>query len=192
MKKRSQKNLILFLAVFFIGFALIYWGRIQSDKPIKISTNLLNSPAPAFELADRDGNVYSPGKLKGKNILLFFSEGLACYPACWDEMLALAKDKRFEENNTVVLSVVADKKEDWLGAIAKMPELEQAKVIFDQDAKVSQAYGMLNMPSTMHRGTLPGHSYVIIDKQGIVKYVYDDIKMGKNGDKLLAEIKNLK
>ncbi len=168
---------MLFLAVFFVGFTLIYWGRLQSDKPIKISTSLLNSSAPAFELADRDGNVYSPDKLKGKNILLFFNEGLACYPACWDEMLALAKDKRFEENNTVVMSVVADKKEDWLGAIGKMPELEQAKVIFDQNAKISQAYGMLSMPSTMHRGTLPGHSYVIIDKQGIIKYVYDDIKM---------------
>lgn len=182
---------MLFAAVFFVGFVLIYWGRIQSDKPIQISTDLLNKPAPTFELADRAGNPYSPEKLKGKNVLLFFSEGLACYPACWDEMLSLAKDKRFEENNTIVLSVVADEKEAWLGAISKMPELEQAKVIFDQNAKVSQAYGMLNMPSAMHRGTLPGHSYVVIDKQGIIKYVYDDINMGENGDRMIDEIKDL-
>ena len=192
MKNPTLKNLILFLAVFLIGSALIYWGRIQSDKPAQISSQLVGQTAPAFELADQDGNLYSPDKLKDKNILLSFNEGLACYPACWDEMLALAKEERFAENNTVVLSVIADEKQSWLKAAGKMPELKQAKVIFDQGAKISRAYDMLTMPSAMHRGALPGHTYVLIDKQGIVKYVYDDIKMGKNGGKLLKEITRLK
>ena len=125
------------------------------------------------------------------HVPLFFNEGLICYPACWDEMLALAKNKKFAENNTVVLSVVADEKEQWLKAIEKMPDLKQAKVVFDQGARISQAYDMLTMPSAMHRGTAPGHTYVLIDKNGVIKYVFDDIRMGKNEDKLLNEIKKL-
>lgn len=189
MKTKSKKNLILILVVIIIGSALIYWGREKSEVAEQASSPLLGQPAPIFELADKEKNIYSSDRLKGKNILLFFNEGLSCYPACWDEMLALAKDRRFEENNTLVLSVVADTPEKWLDAIKKMPELGRAKIVFDKDLTASRAYGMLNMPSAMHRGSLPGHTYVLIDQTGTVKFIYDDIRMGKNGDKLINEIK---
>ena len=38
---------------------------------------------------------------------------------------------------------------------------------------------------------LPGHTYVLIDKNGVIKYVFDDIRMGKNEDKLIKEIKKI-
>ena len=50
---------------------------------------------------------------------------------------------------------------------------------------------MLTLDSSMHYGSLPGHTYVIIDKEGIVRYVYDDPRMAINNDLLVAELGKL-
>lgn len=166
------------------------------SAPANVSAVSLNSlvgkPASEFLLTDRDGNVYSPDALKGRNVVLFFNEGLMCYPACWSQIVSLAKDERFKDKDTVVLSVVADSKDDWQGAIDKMPELAQATVVFDRGAAVSNSFGALTTPSSMHYGRLPGHTYVVIDKNGVVRYVYDDPTMAINNDRLLVEIQRIK
>jgi peroxiredoxin len=68
-----------------------------------------------------------------------------------------------------------------------MPELAQAKVLFD-DGTVSKEYGMLKAASSMHYAVYPGHSYIVIDPQGIVKYIFDDPRMAINNDKLAEQI----
>ena len=40
----------------------------------------------------------------------------------------------------------------------------------------------------MHKGIQPGHTYVILDKQGIVRYTYDDPKMGIENELLKKEL----
>ncbi len=150
--------------------------------------DLLDEPAPEFSLADRTGVVYSSQSLRGKNVILFFNEGLMCYPACWNQIVALAKDERIKNSNTVALSVVADPAGEWQKAIDQMPELAEATVVFDADKSVSRIYGVLAMSSSMHAGSLPGHSYVVIDKEGIVRYVFDDPNMGIRNDQLIEEI----
>ncbi len=154
--------------------------------------DLVNKPSPDFTLADRDGKQYSLAELRGKNIILFFNEGLMCYPACWNQIVALAGDGHFKNDDTIVLSVVVDSPEEWQKAITKMPELAKATVVFDKDAVVSKKFGMLTTASSMHYGSFPGHTYVAIDKEGIVQYVFDDPKMGIRNDQLVAEISKLK
>ena len=72
-----------------------------------------------------------------------------------------------------------------------MPELAQATVLFDNNRQVSQGYGVLTLPSSMHKGQFPGHSYVIINKEGIVKYVRDDVQMAIRNQELVTEIAKL-
>ncbi len=166
----------------------------QHGMPISTNTSaaslsdLVNKPAPDFAFADRDGKIYSLNELRGKNIILFFNEGLMCYPSCWNQIVALAKDERFKNAGTVVLSVVIDPLEDWQKAIDKMPELASAVVVFDKGGAVSKKFGTLTVPSSMHYGSFPGHSYVLIDKQGVVRYVLDDPNMGIHNDSLMEEI----
>jgi peroxiredoxin Q/BCP len=191
IQKKSHKSLLLFLAVLSVGIGLLVYGRQKSAPSVQVLDYLIGRPAPAFTLSDRQGNVYTLDKLKGKNVVLFFNEGLICYPACWDEISALGRDSRFAANGAVVLSVVVDTPEMWQQAIDRMPTLGQAKIVFDTGAKVSSEYDMLNVRSSMHSGKLPGHTYVLIDKQGVVRQVFDDIAMGQNGDRLLAEIKKI-
>ena len=153
--------------------------------------NLVGKSVPEFSSADRDGNVYSSENLRGKNVVLFFNEGLMCYPACWNQIVALSDDDRFGNANTVALSIVIDSKEDWQSAIKKMPELDRATVVFDVGASISRKFNVLATPSSMHPGAFPGHTFVLIDKDGVVRYVLDDPNMGIRNDQLMAEISKL-
>ena len=40
----------------------------------------------------------------------------------------------------------------------------------------------------MHKGQFPGHSYVVIDKDGVVKFVKDDVQMGIRNNELAAAL----
>ncbi len=165
-------------------------GMHGAQQPVSSTAfdSLVNKKAPDFNLTSYDGKSYSLESLKGKNVVLFFSEGLMCYPACWNQIAAFGKDARFNAGDTIALTIVNDQKVDWKSAIDKMPDLASATVLFDTDRVVSVSYGVLNLPSSMHRGQLPGHSYVIIDKQGIVRYVLDDPNMALGNDNLIGVI----
>ncbi len=153
---------------------------------------LIGNSVPQFSLKDRNGVVYSSESLKGKSVVLFFNEGIMCYPACWNQMVALATDNRLQTSDTAALSVVTDSPDQWQSAIQKMPDLGKAAVLFDTDRAISQAFGMFTAPSSMHYGSMSGHSFVVIDKQGIVRFVYDDPNMGIDNDKIVDNLKTLK
>ncbi len=150
--------------------------------------SLVGKKAPDFNLISYDGKSYSLESLKGKNVVLFFSEGLMCYPACWNQIAAFGTDGRFNSGNTIALTIVNDNRNDWQNAMQQMPNLAKATILFDTDRTVSKTYGVLNLPSSMHRGQFPGHSYVIIDKNGIVGYVLDDPNMAIGNDNLITQI----
>lgn len=165
----------------------------HKPKPADSATfdNLLGKKAPDFTLESYDGKKYSLSGLTGKNVILFFNEGLMCYPACWNQIAAFGSDTQFNQKNTVVLNITADPKNDWKDAVNKMPELAKAIVLFDTDRTVSTAYGVLNLTSSMHRGQFPGHTYVIVDKDGIVRFARDDESMAVRNKELLAEVGKL-
>ncbi|MCK9211785.1 MAG: redoxin domain-containing protein [Candidatus Paceibacterota bacterium] len=153
--------------------------------------SLVGKPVPTIQLTDKDGKTYTPADSKGKYTVLFFNEGLMCYPACWNQISAFGGDPRFNSDNIQAISVVVDSAAEWQKAIAKMPELAKATTMFDTGANVSRQLGMLTTASSMHKGSLPGHSYVVIDKEGIVRYVLDDPNMAIANDMLFGKIEAL-
>lgn len=165
-----------------------YQGSVNSGQ----LNNLVGKQVPSFSLTDISGNVYSSESLKGKKVVLFFNEGLMCYPACWNQIAALGRDERLNKDGDILaFSIVVDSANDWQKAINQMPELSKATVLFDKGAAVSQKFGVLNLPSSMHPGSLPGHTYVILDKEGTIKWVFDDPNMGIRNDQLMSEISKL-
>ncbi|OGM37614.1 hypothetical protein A3E41_05320 [Candidatus Woesebacteria bacterium RIFCSPHIGHO2_12_FULL_38_9] len=155
-----------------------------------VFNNLQGKPAPDFNLEAYDGKEYKLSDLKGQNVLLFFNEGLMCYPACWNQIAAFGKDKELADK-AVVLNITADPKNQWKEAVTKMPELSPATVLFDSNRAVSNAYGVLKLESSMHRGQFPGHTYVLIDKEGVVRFIKDDVQMAVRNKELLEEINKL-
>ena len=168
-------------------------GHHGGEKPADstVFNNLVGKTAPDFTLASYSGDLVTLSQLKGKNVILFFNEGLMCYPACWNQIAAFGKDTQFKDKNTVVLNIVVDSKEKWQEAVTKMSDLSAATVLLDVDRKVSSTYGVLNLPSSMHKGQFPGHSYVVIDKNGVVRFANDDTQMAIRNKELLSEISNL-
>jgi peroxiredoxin len=195
----STVIIITLLTIIIIGFGVEKFsaqdkgngvdGKSSADSLLK---SLVGKSAPPFSLADRDGNIYTNETFKGKRVVLFFNEGLICYPACWNQMLEFPKDKRFDQGDVAVFSVVVDTKESWQKAIEKMPELGNVKILFDNEKNASKDFQMLSAPSSMHAGNLPGHSYVVLDKEGVVRYVMDDPKMAINNETIYSEIEKLK
>lgn len=161
---------------------------IVNDNTFK---NLLGKKAPDFTLSSSKGGDISLSSLKGKKVLLFFNEGLMCYPACWNQIVEFSKDKRFASQDIVVLNVVVDSSAEWKQAISQMPDLAKATVLFDTTKQVSQNYGVLPLESSMHRGSNPGHSYVVIDKTGIVRYLFDDPSMGIQNNTIISELSKI-
>ena len=155
-----------------------------------VFNNLLDKTAPDFSLESYDGSQYKLSDLKGKNVLLFFNEGLMCYPACWNQIAAFGKDKELADK-ALVLNITTDSKDRWKEAVTKMPELSSAITVFDADRKVSNAYGVLKLESSMHRGQFPGHTYVLIDKEGVVRFIKDDVQMAVRNKELTAEVDKL-
>ena len=131
-------------------------------------------------------------KLRGKKVVLFFTEGIMCYPACWNQMAAFGEDQALNSPDVLTFSIAVDNKNDWGQAVKQMPELSKAAVLFDTDRTVSQKYGALTLPSSMHKGQYPGHTYIIIDREGIIKFTYDDPQMGVRNDELKGELGKIK
>jgi len=205
MKKDNQK--IISFVVGIIGLVLLgyflFRNSPQSESslannprntgtavPVKNGEldSLVGQPLPAVEFTDKDGNKITNENFKGKITVLFFNEGLMCYPACWNQIAMFGSDSRFNTDQIQAMSVLADPSSDWQRAIDKMPELAKAKTLFDVGASSSRKLGMLTLPSSMHRGLLPGHTYVVLDKAGIVRYVADDPNMAIANDSIINKI----
>lgn len=163
-------------------------GAVTDNGPLN---SLIGKALPDITLQDKDGKTYANADLKGKYTVLFFNEGLMCYPGCWNQIAAFGSDSRFNSADIQAISVVVDSARDWQKAIAKMPKLADARTMYDTGASASKQLGMLTTASSMHKGSLPGHTYVLVDKDGIVKYVYDDPNMAIANDSLFNKIQEL-
>jgi peroxiredoxin Q/BCP len=165
-------------------------ATLATSATVKLA-DLVGKPAPDFSLNDRNGAPYTKDEFRGKKVVLFFNEGLMCYPACWNQIVALSADPRLNTEDTVALSVVVDPPAGWEDAVRQMPALVDARVAFDTGAATSAAFGTLTTPSSMHYGQLPGHTYVVMDPDGVVRHVFDDPNMGIHNDALAEELAKL-
>ena len=123
----------------------------------------LREAAPPFELPTIDGGTFSSADHLGQHaLLLFINEGIGCGP-CFDQIVDLEEDwKRFEALGVQLVSIMIDPKE------ALMAEARDrgitTVVAMDEDKKVSNAYEA--MEASMHPGIRPGHTFVLVDKEG--------------------------
>ncbi len=170
-------------------------GVILQDKKTESNDQGFNfksavgKKAPDFTLTDIGDKEVSLSSFLGKNVILFFNEGLMCYPACLDQVVELGK---LNATDTVAYSIVVDSPKSWQNSEKDLPYLTGANVLFDKNANVSRAYDTLALPSSMHKGMFPGHTFYMIDKEGIVRYVFDDPYMGNRNKELAAELAKLK
>jgi peroxiredoxin len=116
--------------------------------------------APAFTLPDTSGGQVSLSQYRGKNVVLYFSEGAGCQ-SCLVQMGEIERHARaFAARDVVVLPIVMNTRDQITHDMAVNGV--RTPFLLD-DGTVSEEYGTLGRG--MHPG-LPGHSFVLIDKQG--------------------------
>ena len=199
----GKKTIIISAAAIIIGGFLLFTAGGKRPDINLATTRDINSTgrlvfkdaagkkAPDFTLEGLDGKTVKLNDYLGKNVVLFFNEGAMCYPACWDQIAELGNDSRFDTENIVAFSIVVDSKKQWLDIVSRSTNLTKSKILFDAARSVSQSYDVLYLESSMHPGGFPGHTYFIVDKNGIIRFTLDDPNMALANDKLFKEIEKI-
>lgn len=182
--------LLVLIAGLMAALVVFTGGNNKSDtsnQPPALN-KMVGQPASDFNLMSYDGQPWQLSSQRGKKVVLFFSEGIMCYPACWNQMAALGTDKELNNKQVVSASIVTDTAEQWSQAVSKMPELGKGTILMDADKTVSRQYGMLTLGSSMHPGNTPGHTYLLLDEKGVVRWTLDDPAMGIHNAELIKQL----
>lgn len=144
--------------------------------------------APDFSLFSTSGKTTSLSDYKGKNVFLFFNEGVMCSP-CWQEVSRLERFKKdFDERNAVIIPISVDDQKTW------NPILKEEKIttpiLIDSDRKVTKLYKALGTPSSMHDDRA-GHTYIHISSDGKIHSSADFPNMNVPTNILLSHLDQL-
>lgn len=159
----------------------------MSTKQGKAQPVAVGMQAPDFSLTSGEGKTVSLGDFKGKkSVVLYF------YPK--DETTVCTKEacsfrdnfQAFTDLGAEVIGVSADSVESHANFSKhhKLPFI----LLSDSENKVRKTYGV---PSTF--GMIPGRVTYVIDKQGVVRYLFNSQMQGeKHVTEALRILKELK
>ena len=182
---RSRRTLVIGVG---IGLALIgilalsmllgvLWLLFQRDGGVNTSPNLLNQPAPAFQVRTLDNESVRLADLRGQPVWLSFW-AVWCGP-CLEEMPAIAEARRDAEASGVRLLVVnTGEPEETVRTFLRENPYPGLPVALDENGSTGTAYQVYSLPTNVY-----------IDAQGTVRAV----KVGTMDiDEMRAAIKNLR
>ena len=156
--------------------AMMLTSRPESSDAIRT--------APEFTLTDTGGSEHTLAQHRGENVLLYFSEGAGCQ-SCIVQMGEIEKQAAaFEKLDVTVLPIVMNTREQ---ITADVTANGVTTPFLLDDGTVSEAYGTLG--KGMHAG-LPGHSFVLIDRQGRQRWYGEYPSMWLAPQDLLDEIRS--
>jgi peroxiredoxin len=174
-RRRLTLGCLALVVVVGVIAAMMWSARQKSDSTAR--------PAPDFTLTDTSGKTVHLADLKGKDVVLYFSEGAGCQ-ACLYQMADIEQNaSKFADANIQVLPIVMNTKEQILADMAA--NNVKTPFLLD-DGKVSSAYGTLG--KGMHAG-LPGHSFVLIDAQGTQRWYGEYPSMYLSSAGLLDQVR---
>jgi peroxiredoxin Q/BCP len=146
--------------------------------------------APAFSLTSGAGKQVSLADYRGKNVLLYFQEGLTCQP-CWDQIKDLEQNQPALRSAGIdaVVSITTDPA-NLIGQKVADEKLS-TPVLSDPTMDVSRAYNAnkYGMMGQMR----DGHSFILVSPDGIIRWRADyggppDYTMFLPTQKMLADL----
>ncbi len=166
------------------GLALAVVGAIAGMLiTSQTTTATTSSPAPDFTLPTTNDTTVTLSQLRGSPVLLYFNEGAGC-GACIIQMGEIEKHRaEFDALGITVLPIVMNSKSDIATDIARYGV--NTPFLLD-DGTASKAYGTLG--KGMH-ADLPGHSFVLIDAEGIQRWYGEYPSMWLDPTDLLRQVR---
>ena len=154
-------------------------GMLLTSQTTSATTS---NTAPDFTLPTTADTTATLSTLRGKPVLLYFSEGAGC-GACIMQMEEIEKRRAdFDALGITVLPIVMNTK---AAITADLTRYGVTTPFLLDDGTASKAYHTLG--KGMHAG-LPGHSFVLIDAAGVQRWYGEYPSMWLDPRKLLAEV----
>lgn len=163
-------RVMLALAAFGLA-ALVaaFWVAGRKDENAAPTRALVGQPAPSFsETSLLTGEPVSNETLRGKNVLLFFSEGVMCQ-ACFEQMKALEQSSAELEKRSLTLVMVTNDEAPVMRKAAELYELKSL-LVSDEDRTMTAAFDALDQG--MHENTA-GHTFFLLDRRGVIRWRRD-------------------
>jgi peroxiredoxin len=180
--QRAVHRRHLRLAAWVTGLAVVISLVTTMMLTSRPETSSAARTAPDFTLTDTAGTQHRLADLRGKNVLLYFSEGAGCQ-SCLVQMAQIENARAFAKAGVTVLPIVMNTRAQIMRDMAangvKTPFLLD-------DGAVSKAYGTLG--KGMHAG-LPGHSFVLIDKLGVQRWYGEYPSMFLSTGDLMTQVR---
>ena len=181
--RTARKRRVISLAGWAVGLLLVagvITAGLLSSKP-QDQTAATPTPAPTFTLTDTTGATVDLATFRGRNVILYFSEGAGCQ-SCLLQMAQIeAQQAKFDEANITVLPIVMNTRDQ---ITADMSANNVKTPFLLDDGTVSTEYGTIGRG--MHAG-LPGHSFVVIDSEGMQRWYGEYPSMWLEPGDLLAK-----
>jgi len=150
----------------------------------------IGDKAPDFCLLDQDKKEICLKDYEGKNIILYFYPKDNT-PGCSLEAMMFTKYKpEFEKLNTTIIGVSKDSCDSHRKFI-KNKNLNLT-LISDEDKEINEKYGVWKPKKFMGKeflGTI--RTTFLISKEGIIKKIWDNVKVKGHVEELLDEVKKL-
>ncbi|HEY0755968.1 MAG TPA: peroxiredoxin [Ktedonobacteraceae bacterium] len=125
--------------------------------------------APLFSLSTQNGTVVNLADFLGKNSVVVYFYPKDNTKGCTDEACSFRDNYEvFKQAGAEVIGVSSDSEESHQGFAAKhrLPFI----LLSDKKGELRKEYGV---PSTL--GVLPGRVTYVIDKQGVVRHIFNDM-----------------
>lgn len=159
------------VAIVVIAAANTLSGAESGPKvPYDVGQPGVGQMAPDFELASATGGPFKLSEQRGKEVLLYFHEGLMCAP-CWKQIDDIQAD--LSQFTALGIDQVAAISIDPAAAQQQRAALRgiSVSVLADVDLAVSAEYDALRYG--MMGGSRPGHTFVLVGADGVIRWRAD-------------------
>jgi peroxiredoxin Q/BCP len=163
---------VLVLVVALVGGSFLIGGKSKASPGVAASTLPVGSTAPAFSGRNvLTGREISASDLAGKNVLYYFSSGSSCQ-ACMVQAQALKRDMPMLRKAHMSFVMVTNDSTSTLLSAAEGYKLAGMPMVADPQGTLTGTFGAVGGGMDMG-ANMADHSFILVDKGGIVRFHKD-------------------
>jgi len=187
-KQRHQaRRVATWIACTLAVVALFAVAILTTGKRSSAANRLKSGPAPAFAAQNMvNGHLLTSSVFKKKDTLLFFSEGVMCQ-SCLEQIQSLERiSGQLAKRHLALVSITPDSPDQLRQAVTDYGI--HTPLLTDESRRMSSDYGVLGLG--MH-ADMPGHTFILVDRHGMIRWRHDYTKMFVPTSELLKAIPDI-
>jgi peroxiredoxin len=187
-RRYATRRIATWLGVTSVVVTLFAVAILGTGQRGPVGNRLASGPAPAFATRDVvSGRLVSSRGFSKQNTLLFFSEGVMCQ-ACFEQIQSLeGVSGQLAKRELTLVNITPDSPE-VLRQAADAYGIH-TPLLSDESRMMSRAYDVLGLG--MH-SDMPGHTFILVDRRGVIRWRHDYTTMYVPPSELLKEIPALR